>query len=109
MRWIRTASFRRGATASGRSICGRAGKELDVNVLKTVREPRGGSRALRAGAVAAAIAAASLVLTGEANAADPSATAGKQVWDKWCAPCHAPGNYPGTTALDALYRGSKPG
>jgi (+)-pinoresinol hydroxylase len=50
-----------------------------------------------------------LVASAVATAADPSATAGKQVWDKWCAPCHAPGNYPGTTALDALYRGSKPG
>ena len=35
---------------------------------------------------------------------------GKQVYDKWCAPCHAPGpDHPGTTALDALYKGSKPG
>lgn len=35
---------------------------------------------------------------------------GKQVYEKWCAPCHAPGpDHPGTQALDALYKGSKPG
>jgi mono/diheme cytochrome c family protein len=34
---------------------------------------------------------------------------GKRVFDKWCAPCHAAGDeYPGTIALAALYRGSKP-
>ncbi len=35
---------------------------------------------------------------------------GKQVFDEWCAPCHAPGpRHPGTQALDVLYRGEKPG
>jgi (+)-pinoresinol hydroxylase len=35
---------------------------------------------------------------------------GQQVYEKWCAPCHAPGpDHPGTQALDALYKGSKPG
>jgi mono/diheme cytochrome c family protein len=35
---------------------------------------------------------------------------GKQVYEKWCAPCHAPGpDHPGTQALDVLYKGSKPG
>jgi (+)-pinoresinol hydroxylase len=35
---------------------------------------------------------------------------GKQVFDDWCAPCHAPGpRHPGTQALDVLYKGAKPG
>ena len=35
---------------------------------------------------------------------------GKQVFQNWCAPCHAPGpRHPGTQALDALYKGAKPG
>jgi mono/diheme cytochrome c family protein len=35
---------------------------------------------------------------------------GKAVVDQWCAACHAPGpRHPGTQALDALYKGSKPG
>jgi (+)-pinoresinol hydroxylase len=34
---------------------------------------------------------------------------GRQVFAYWCAPCHAPGpKHPGTQALDALYKGSKP-
>ena len=43
-------------------------------------------------------------VSGVAHAAD-----GKQVYEKWCAPCHAPGpDHPGTQALQALYKGSKP-
>lgn len=35
---------------------------------------------------------------------------GKQVFDNWCAACHAPGpRHPGTQALDVLYKGVKPG
>jgi (+)-pinoresinol hydroxylase len=35
---------------------------------------------------------------------------GKRVFDRWCAPCHAPGpRHPGTQALETLYRGAKPG
>lgn len=35
---------------------------------------------------------------------------GNEVFQNWCAPCHAPGpRHPGTQALDALYRGEKPG
>ncbi len=35
---------------------------------------------------------------------------GKAVYAEWCAPCHAPGpRRPGTQALDALYKGKKPG
>ncbi len=35
---------------------------------------------------------------------------GAEVFDKWCAPCHAAGpNHPGTQALDAKYMGKLPG
>lgn len=35
---------------------------------------------------------------------------GHEVFQKWCAPCHARGpGYPGTTALAAVYKNSKPG
>jgi mono/diheme cytochrome c family protein len=35
---------------------------------------------------------------------------GKGVYDQWCGACHDPGpRHPGTQALDALYKGKKPG
>jgi mono/diheme cytochrome c family protein len=35
---------------------------------------------------------------------------GKAVYDQWCAACHDRGpRHPGTQALDALYKGKKPG
>jgi mono/diheme cytochrome c family protein len=44
-----------------------------------------------------------------AFAADANMTDGKNVYEKWCAPCHAPGpKHPGTQALEALYKGDKP-
>jgi mono/diheme cytochrome c family protein len=40
----------------------------------------------------------------------PDLQRGKAVFDEWCAGCHAPGpRHPGTQALDALYKGTKPG
>jgi mono/diheme cytochrome c family protein len=34
---------------------------------------------------------------------------GREVFQNWCAPCHAPGpRHPGTQALDVLYKGAKP-
>lgn len=42
-----------------------------------------------------------------ASAAEPS---GQAVFQKWCAPCHAPGpNHPGTAALEVLYNHTRPG
>ncbi|SCZ05997.1 MULTISPECIES: cytochrome c [unclassified Pseudomonas] len=42
-------------------------------------------------------------------AADNNPDLGKQVYQKWCAPCHAPGDlYPGTLALRAKYKGALP-
>jgi (+)-pinoresinol hydroxylase len=54
-------------------------------------------------------AAAALTLSATASAAESPSNQGRAVFEKWCAPCHAagPGN-PGTTALAALYKGSKP-
>jgi mono/diheme cytochrome c family protein len=35
---------------------------------------------------------------------------GKAVYTEWCAACHDPGpRHPGTQALEALYKGAKPG
>jgi mono/diheme cytochrome c family protein len=57
-------------------------------------------------AAVAALAAAAAAAPG-ARAQD--AAAGKAVFDKWCAPCHGDGpGMPGTTALQALYKGAKP-
>ena len=37
------------------------------------------------------------------------AARGNDVFQNWCAPCHAPGpRHPGTQALEALYKGAKP-
>ena len=35
---------------------------------------------------------------------------GKEVFQHWCSPCHAPGarKHPGTGALEILYQGEKP-
>jgi mono/diheme cytochrome c family protein len=44
---------------------------------------------------------------GGAQAQD--AARGNDVFQTWCAPCHAPGpRHPGTQALEALYKGAKP-
>jgi (+)-pinoresinol hydroxylase len=44
-----------------------------------------------------------------AHAQEPAAARGNEVFQYWCAPCHAPGaRHPGTQALDALYQGAKP-
>ena len=51
-------------------------------------------------------------LTGGAALAQDSALVqrGNDVFQDWCAPCHAPGpRHPGTQALDTLYKGAKPG
>ena len=62
-------------------------------------------------------AGAPLAVAGEqARPAEPvrlaqaaSQNVGQRVYEKWCAPCHAPGpDHPGTTALAALYKGGKP-
>ncbi len=42
-------------------------------------------------------------------AAQEQPATGKAVFDKWCAPCHGDGpGKPGTSALQALYKGTKP-
>jgi (+)-pinoresinol hydroxylase len=51
-----------------------------------------------------------MLLTALAPGAFAADSPGRTIYDKWCAPCHAPGpGHPGTQALDALYHGSKPG
>jgi mono/diheme cytochrome c family protein len=55
------------------------------------------------------------VLAGVARGADSPPAAqqrGRQVFEHWCAPCHAPvsGNerLPGTSTLQSIYQGTKP-
>ncbi|MCP5144551.1 MAG: cytochrome c [Gammaproteobacteria bacterium] len=49
-------------------------------------------------------------VSGISHAADQDLRAtGKQVFDRWCVHCHGDGpEYPGTVALQALYKGAKP-
>lgn len=55
-------------------------------------------------------AAACMALAGGVYAQDARVERGEEVFRYWCAPCHAPGaRHPGTQALDALYKGAKPG
>jgi mono/diheme cytochrome c family protein len=62
-------------------------------------------RFLRAVVVSAALAGIGAATAQEAALREN----GKQVFDRWCAPCHAPGpRHPGTQALEALYKGEKP-
>lgn len=58
-----------------------------------------------------ALAAFAATFAGAALGQDAAGVdGGKQVFQYWCAPCHAPGpRHPGTQALDALYKGAKPG
>jgi mono/diheme cytochrome c family protein len=49
------------------------------------------------------------LLAAPAFSQDEASQKGKQVYQKWCSPCHAPGaNMPGTAALELHYKGSKP-
>jgi mono/diheme cytochrome c family protein len=57
-------------------------------------------------------AAGLLLISWGSQAADhaPDQTAGRVVYEKWCAPCHAPGvQHPGTNALTVKYQGVKSG
>ena len=59
---------------------------------------------IAAGCLLGMLASLSIGQNGDARAR------GRAVFEQWCAPCHAPGpGHPGTQALDALYRGQKPG
>lgn len=62
----------------------------------------------RGSCLALAVLAASIAPRGSAQ--DATIQRGHQVFEYWCAPCHAPGpRHPGTQALDVLYKGAKPG
>jgi mono/diheme cytochrome c family protein len=66
----------------------------------------------RAAALVLSLASTQVALSAEPAGASKSAAldVGRLTYEKWCAPCHAPGpDHPGTQALDALYNGSKPG
>lgn len=44
------------------------------------------------------------------NAQEADPARGKEVYEHWCSPCHAPGGrkHPGTSALEIIYKGEKP-
>jgi len=56
----------------------------------------------------ASVLVAGLMISGTVRAQDVEH--GREVYRKWCAPCHAPGpeHHPGTEALAAKYKGGKP-
>ena len=56
------------------------------------------------------LAAAAALCPGVAAAAPaPTVEQGRQVFEAWCAPCHAAGpGHPGTAALAAKYKGAIP-
>ncbi len=54
-----------------------------------------------------------IALSGGARAASPNGPApagpGRAVYERWCAPCHAPGpGHPGTQSLQVKYGGKTP-
>ena len=50
-----------------------------------------------------------LLAAAQASADEAPARNGQEVYEHWCAPCHAPGaNHPGTNALAAKYKGEIP-
>lgn len=50
-----------------------------------------------------------LFSAGSVSADQALVTKGREVYQHWCAPCHAPGaNHPGTSALAAKYKGEVP-
>lgn len=55
------------------------------------------------------LAGIAATFAGTGHAQDALVTRGDEVFQYWCAPCHAPGpRHPGTQALDVLYKGVKP-
>lgn len=59
--------------------------------------------------LAASLCVAGSAMAGEGTAGQALVRQGKQVFDKSCASCHAPGNrMPGTASLAAKYGGSIP-
>jgi mono/diheme cytochrome c family protein len=53
--------------------------------------------------------AVTAALVARSAAAQTPADRGKQVYEKWCTPCHGAGDgKPGTISAQALYKGSKP-
>ena len=50
-----------------------------------------------------------LLSAGQASADNAQISKGRDIYQHWCAPCHAPGpNHPGTNALAAKYKGTIP-
>jgi mono/diheme cytochrome c family protein len=59
--------------------------------------------------IAAAALALGAAFTAQANAQVAPSSHGRQVFDKWCAPCHGAGlGKPATAALAVKYKGETP-
>ena len=69
--------------------------------------PRRSCKAAKAGAGLACLAI--LAMGASLAAQQPVVERGKQVYEKWCTPCHGAGEgKPGTIAAAAIYKGAKP-
>jgi (+)-pinoresinol hydroxylase len=79
-----------------------------MNPFDSLRSLKAGS-ALVALSVLLAPRGATAQTSTSTTAADKPAERGKQIYDKWCTPCHGAGEgKPGTISAQALYKGSKP-
>jgi mono/diheme cytochrome c family protein len=66
-------------------------------------------RSIKAAAAVAAIIVGLEVFLPDASAQSTAQVRGKEVYDHWCAPCHAAGpGHPGTQSLEIKYRGELP-
>jgi mono/diheme cytochrome c family protein len=64
---------------------------------------------MRRTVILAAALALGVAWTAQANAQAAPGSHGRQVFDKWCAPCHGAGlGKPATAALAFKYKGEKP-
>ena len=55
------------------------------------------------------VAIAAVIFSSSLSAQTAAQARGKEVYDHWCAPCHAPGpGHPGTQSLELKYRGEIP-
>jgi len=71
--------------------------------------PQGKRLWILLGAFGGGILFGAILFSSMARAQTAAAARGMNVYDHWCAPCHAPGpGHPGTQSLEIKYRGELP-